>query len=333
MIRHARQAWTNYPGARSKAVGQSTMGEHGAGEAGSDQPKVPAGLKRPVRPRELQDALNFHLYHPLAWQLARLLAKTPITPNVVSVIGGCFVVAAGIVYAQSYIHGWGWPGALLGMALHMTWHVVDGADGDLARITGRSSPLGELIDGVCDYTSHIVVYLILGWLLSLQIGAAWAWPLVVAAGVSHIVQANHVEVQRRQYQWWVYATPWLRNTHKGETKTGGFGFAQIVTGYLELASGMTPDALKVDAAVEAARADPARLERIARLVRGEAPPLLRRLKVLGPNPRAIVLGVSMLAGSPLWYMIYQTVVLNALLVLSVRKHNAAARRLAGEIAA
>jgi len=74
---------------------------------GSNHPARPANPARPVRPRELQDALNFHLYHPLAWQLARLLAKTPITPNVVSVIGGCFVVAAGIVYAQTFIHGWG----------------------------------------------------------------------------------------------------------------------------------------------------------------------------------------------------------------------------------
>ena len=67
------------------------------------------GPLRPKRPRELQDSLNFHLYHPLAWRLALLLAKTTLTPNIVSVIGGCFVVVAGIVYAQP----WGWPGALL----------------------------------------------------------------------------------------------------------------------------------------------------------------------------------------------------------------------------
>jgi len=283
---------------------------------------------RPKRPRELQDSLNFHLYHPLAWRLATLLARTPLTPNMVSVIGGCFVVAAGIIYAQP----WGWPGALLGMALHMTWHVVDGADGDLARITGRSSPLGELVDGICDYSSHIVLYSILGWLLSHQIG--WiSWPIMLAAGISHAVQANHCEVQRRQYQWWVYRLPWLRNSHKGATKTGRFGFAEIVSGYLNLASGMTPDALKVDAAVESAATDPAAGERIAAVARAEVVPLMPILKVLGPNPRAILLGFSMLAGSPLYYFIYQTVVLNGLLIVSVAKQNAAARRIAAKIAA
>ena len=286
-----------------------------------------ARLTRPQRPRELQDWLNYYLYHPLAWRLARLLAPTPLTPNMVSVIGGLFVVAAGIVYAQP----WGWQGALLGMALHMTWHVVDGADGDLARLTGRSSPVGELVDGVCDYASHIVVYLILGWLLSHQIGGL-GWAAMLAAGVSHIVQANHVEVQRRQYQWWVYRVPWLRNTHHGETRTGGFGFSSLVTGYLRLASGMTPDALRIDAAVAAADGEPAALDRIAAAVRPEAVPLLALLKWLGPNPRAIVLGVAMLAGSPMWFFLYQAVVLNLLLVVSVRRHNAAARRIAATIA-
>lgn len=281
-------------------------------------------VQRPQRPRELQDSLNFHLYHPLAWQLAKALARTPITPNMVSVIGGGFVVAAGIAYSQPW-----WPAsALLGMLLHMTWHVVDGADGDLARMTGRSSPIGEMVDGLCDYISHVILYLILGWLLSRQYGAV-AWWLTVAAGISHAVQANHVEVQRRQYQWWVYATPWIRHSHGDKdaaTRKGLFG--QFVSGYLAVATGMTPYAAKIDEAAMAAQSDPAARERLRQAARVEAMPLLALLKVLGPNPRAIVLGLSMIAGSPLYYFVYQTVVLNLLLVISVVLHNRAAKRMA-----
>ncbi|MEJ5976971.1 CDP-alcohol phosphatidyltransferase family protein [Novosphingobium sp. PS1R-30] len=285
-------------------------------------------VSRPVRARELQDPLNHYLYHPLAWQLAKRLAHTPLTPNMVSVIGALCVIGAAVAYAQP-----GWPGpALLGLVLHMTWHVVDGADGDLARITGKSSPTGELVDGLCDYLSHIVLYFVLGWLLDQQMG--WtAWLFMVPAGLSHIVQSNHVEVQRRQYQWWVYGTPWLRNTAKGQDATGKGGLGAIVAAYLELASGMTPHALRIDAAVEAAKGDPARAELIRAAVRAEAPPLLLMCKFLGPNPRALVLGASMLAGSPIWYFLYQAVVLNVLLVISVKMHNAAARRIAAEIGA
>ena len=234
-----------------------------------------------------------------------------------------------------------WPlSAGLGMALHMTWHVVDGADGDLARLTGRSSPVGEMVDGLCDYTIHIVLYLVLGWLLAHGMAPAsyplahpylWMW----AAGLSHIVQSNHVEVQRRQYQWWVLGTPWIRNSHSAESATGRSLFGGIVSVYLALATGLTPHALRIDAAVDAAEAagDGARREAIRAAVRAEAPPLLFLCQVLGPNPRAIVLGLAMLAGSPLWYFFYQALFLNGLLAISVIAHNRAAQRIAARIGA
>ncbi len=288
---------------------------------------------RPVRPRELQDGLNFYLYHPLAWQLARVLAKTPLSPNMVSVGGALLVVAASAAYVSL-----AWPlSAALGMALHMSWHVVDGADGDLARMTGRSSPIGEMVDGLCDYLSHAVLYLVLAWWLQHHGGlfGGWhAWALVVLAGLSHAVQSNHVEVQRRQYQYWVYGTPWLRNSHDStDSATGRSWAGTLVSAYLNVATGMTPHALRIDAAVAAAKGNQARLDQIAATVRGASPPLLLLCKVLGPNPRAIVLGLSMFAGTPLWYMLYQSVLLNALLVLSVTMHNAAARRIAARIGA
>ena len=289
--------------------------------------------QRPNRPRELQDPLNYYLYHPLAWQLARLLARTQLTPNTVSVMGAMMVVAASAAYTQL-----AWPvSAALGMALHMGWHVVDGADGDLARLTGRASPIGEMVDGLCDYLSHAVLYIVLAFWLQAHGGDVGGWPawaLVVFAGLSHAVQSNHVEVQRRQYQYWVYGTPWLRNAQtQGDSPVDTSWAGALVALYLSVASGMTPHALRVDAAVAAAQDDPARLAQIAAAVRAESPPLLLLGKFLGPNPRAIVLGLSMFAGTPLWYMLYQSLVLNVLLVVSVRMHNAAAQRIALRIGA
>ena len=296
-------------------------------------------MVRPQRPREMQDGLNHYLYHPLAWRLARLLAPTPVTPNMVSVLGGLFVVAAGVVYWGALSPPLGAvSAALLGMGLHMTWHVVDGADGDLARLTGKSSPLGELVDGICDYASHIVLYVLLAFVLTRALGPGWAWFWTLSAGASHIVQSNHVEVQRRFYQYWTYGVPWLKHSAQADTalfsdKRGvSWILRALVGGYLRLAAGMSPNALRLDAAVgEAMDHDPARLASIRAAVQAEQRPLLGLLKLLGPNPRAIVLGLAMLAGSPLWYFLYQTVVLNLLLVLSVRLHDAAARRVVARL--
>ncbi|HQS69467.1 MULTISPECIES: CDP-alcohol phosphatidyltransferase family protein [unclassified Novosphingobium] len=301
-------------------------------------------IERPKRPRELQDGLNYHLYHPLAWRLARALAHTPLTPNMVSVFGGLLVVAAGVVYFNMDATGgtWalGWPwGALLGLVLHMSWHVVDGADGDLARITGKTSPIGEMVDGICDYLSHIVLYVLLAFVLTRQIGAGAAWAWTLAAGASHIVQSNHVEVQRRFYQYWTYGVPWLNNAKDNGAGLFGSGglfarlFEPIARAYLRLAAGMTPHARQIDAAVGAAMAsgDDGRLAAIRAEVAREQKPLLDFLKLLGPNPRAIVLGLAMLAGSPVWYFFYQAVVLNVLLIISVQLHNRAAMATASRL--
>jgi phosphatidylglycerophosphate synthase len=296
--------------------------------------------KRPMRPRELEDVLNYYLYHPLAWRLALVLAKTPLTPNMVSVIGAMNVVGAAFVYGWGFAHGWGWPGALLGMALHMAWHVWDGADGDLARITGRASPIGEMVDGICDYASHVVMYFVLGWIAFEQItGWTGSWviglvalPLMLAAGVSHVIQANHVEVQKRSYQWWVYAKPWIRQTREKadeSTKVGASG--ALVSLYMYVGGKFATNTPLIDEAVDEAQGDPARLEVIRTAARKEAPRLLAILRVLGPNPRAVLLGLSMLAGSPLWFFFWQTVVLNLALKASIRMHNAAAARILAAI--
>jgi len=194
-----------------------------------------------------------------------------------------------------------------------------------------------MVDGLCDYVSHAVLYIVLAYWLQTHgedFGGWRAWALVVFAGLSHAVQSNHVEVQRRQYQYWVYGTPWLRNAQtQGDSPVDTSWAGALVALYLSVASGMTPHALRVDAAVAAAKDDPARLAQIAAAVRAESPPLLLLGKFLGPNPRAIVLGLSMFAGTPLWYMLYQSLVLNVLLVVSVRMHNAAAQRIALRIGA
>lgn len=273
-------------------------------------------MVRPQRPRELEDPLNHHLYHPLAWQLARILARTPVTPNMVSVLGGLTVVAGGFAYLQP---GTGW--ALLGLALHMAWHVIDGADGDLARMTGRTSPRGELIDGLCDYLSHFILYLLLGSVLA-QIIGAWGWAIMLVAGIAHAVQSNHVEVQRRFYLHWVYCKPWLMNAPP--VARGALGW--LVSIYLRLAAGLSPHALAIDRAVTAAAEDPARLAALRTTVRTHWTPLLRLEKWLGPNQRAIALGLSMLlTGNPLAYFIYGGIWLSLLMALSVMLHDRAAR--------
>ena len=53
------------------------------------------------RPRELEDWLNFTIYHPLSARLARALVPTRVTPDMVSVTGGLMIVLAAVIYATA----------------------------------------------------------------------------------------------------------------------------------------------------------------------------------------------------------------------------------------
>jgi hypothetical protein len=291
-----------------------------------------------MRPRELEDSLNYYLYHP------RMAPGAAAGQNAADAQhgfgdrgdecgGGRFRLWLGLC-------PWlGMARALLGMALHMAWHVWDGADGDLARITGRASPIGEMVDGICDYASHVVMYFVLGWIAYEQItGWTGSWvigliaiPLMLAAGVSHVVQANHVEVQKRSYQWWVYAKPWIRQTREKadeSTKTGASG--ALVSLYMYVGGKFATNTPLIDEAVDEAQTDPARLEVIRTAARKEAPKLLAILRVLGPNPRAVLLGLSMLAGSPVVFLLADRGA-QSTLKASIRMHNEAALRILAAI--
>lgn len=281
-------------------------------------------LSKPLtgKPRELQGWSNRTLFHPAARRLARWLARTPVTPNMVSVFGAAMVVAAGVLYT---IVG-GPVGIALGFALHLSWHVVDGADGDLARMTGRASPIGELVDGLCDYGGHIVLYVMLAASLDDAIGG-WAWTLAVAAGLSRVVQSIYAESQRRTYQWWAYGVPWMQTASRPE----GVGGA-LAALYVRISEALTGPTQAVNRLVASAEHDPSERQRIARLARESGRGALPLQAALGANPRTVLLGLSMIAGGPLCFFVIEATVLNVLLVVSLIQQAAAARRLSSLIA-
>lgn len=291
----------------------------------------------PVRPAarsggrvpEIEDSLNRFIYHPLAFRLAKLLQPTGISPNGVSAVSGGLICVAAVLYTSV-----AWPvGALAGFACHLLWHVADGADGDLARLTGKASPLGEFIDGAADYLGHIFMYVLLAAMLDANSIGGWAWPLAVVAGVSRIAQANHSETQRRQYLWRAYGIPWLRTQQDAGRRVfseqGWFSrnCARVMRGYLGLGEWMAPCSAPLDSLVRAAEGDEDRMAEVRRSVRRASAGSLLFQKTLAANPRTIVLGVSMLAGTPLWFFLFEALFLNGVLALSVAYHNRVERHL------
>ncbi|HEY6794480.1 MAG TPA: CDP-alcohol phosphatidyltransferase family protein [Kineosporiaceae bacterium] len=85
-----------------------------------------------------------------AYRLARPLAGAGISPNAVTGLGLAVALAAPAVVAWSGPAGAQGHGPLLASALVITSGVLDGLDGAVALLTGRSSRRGFVIDSVCD---------------------------------------------------------------------------------------------------------------------------------------------------------------------------------------
>lgn len=292
------------------------------GEAARDE-----GAQPGARPRELEDWLNLRVIHPLSRLLARRLAQTRITPNMVSVFGGFCVIAAAGAYAAP---GWPLP-AICGLTLHLLWHVVDGADGDLARLTGKAGPLGEIVDGLSDYLSHIVLYCVLATILVPQTGSVVAWAAMIGAGVCRIVQTIHYEVRRRQYHWWAYSHPWLGQVPVTSESRSGRAAAVLGKAYLSLSNHIAGRAGALEAFHRRAAGDAAMQARFRAAVFRHLRPLLAPLGPLSSNYRTIVLGIAMLFGSPFWYFFYELTALNLVLIGSLLAHSRAARRVAADL--
>ena len=135
---------------------------------------------------------------------------------------------------------------LLGLAFWFVWHVLDGADGDLARRTGRASPVGELVDGVCDHVSQGLIYVAFALLARRGLGG-WAWMLALAAAASHFLQANAYETGRKAYRHGVHGAAWMRQTGSG----GPGGLAGCSAASIWRSPALSPGEAAVEAAMDA----------------------------------------------------------------------------------
>ena len=287
-----------------------------------------------ARPSEIEEPLNSRLVHPTARALVTLLIPTGISPNAVSALSVVMMALACACYALLP-----WPQrAFAGLIFHFLWHVFDGADGDLARRTGRSSPVGEIVDGVCDHLSHLILYLTLGALLAREVGP-WGWVLTVVSAASRAFQAACYETARRTYRRWVHGVNWIRqDLGKAEAQTraagrGGLG-VRLAGVYLGMSKLVRADDTPVERLMgEILSAGGERADRARALCITELRPLVKRASALSTNWETIGVFLTVLAGSPMWFLGFQAVVINLMMVAVVIGQKRGYARLAAALEA
>lgn len=91
-----------------------------------------------------------HLNRPISTSFSRVLAHTKITPNQFTVLTGFIGLSTGFFLALG-----GYWNYLIGGALFHFTSVLDGVDGELARLKFKSSPFGQWLDTLVDNLSYL----------------------------------------------------------------------------------------------------------------------------------------------------------------------------------
>ena len=131
-----------------------------------------------LKSSETEDWLDLHVIRPLCYYCAKFFARFDIHPNTVT-IASMFVGAGSAVFfgCASYYYG-GTSGLvfnIIAIALLMVADILDCTDGQLARMTGKKSRLGRILDGVAGFTWFLPIYLALVWRFYLHHDLEFSW--------------------------------------------------------------------------------------------------------------------------------------------------------------
>jgi 1L-myo-inositol 1-phosphate cytidylyltransferase / CDP-L-myo-inositol myo-inositolphosphotransferase len=128
-----------------------------------------------------------HVERPISLAISRLLAATAVTPNQMTLVS----VVVGLAGAPFFLSSLA-PCQTAGALLLLAHSILDGCDGELARLKFQESRLGGILDFWGDNVVHSVIFACMaaGW--SRAIGEAWPLLLGVSAVLGTLGSAGLV---------------------------------------------------------------------------------------------------------------------------------------------
>jgi hypothetical protein len=153
-------------------------------------PSGPSGLA--FKAYEIEEIVDVYFFRRCGIVVAYAARSIGLSPNGVSVVAGLVGGLGGALLASDRF-------AMLGVALLFLHGIVDSADGQLARMTGQTSELGRLLDGIAGYVTHIAAYLGIAAGV-IDRGGHWdilAW--AVLGGIATAIHAQMYDYHRTTY--------------------------------------------------------------------------------------------------------------------------------------
>ncbi len=292
--------------------------------------------RKSLKSFDTEEHIDLAFYRPLGFAWAYLFRKIGVTPNAVTVASIFLGVGAGVCFYFDNI----WI-SVLGIFLLVWANTFDSCDGQLARLTGSYSPLGRILDGlsgdlwflaiyiaVCLHENHFSVFFgEHAWLI---------WAIAAAAGICHGKQAAMADYYRQFHLFHVKgregseldsasdlekrlaALSWRHDFWRKITLT-------FYTKYTANQEAWTPWMQKLRRALAEKYPDGQIPAAYREKFRAASRPLMKYTNILTFNWRSIVLFITVLAGQPWLYFVFELTVLNILLIYMVRRHETICR--------
>jgi phosphatidylglycerophosphate synthase len=150
--------------------------------------------KKSLKMAEVEEVIDLIFYRPIAFILVRMIYKTKVTPDQLTLTAIIMGITAGILYS------FGMPlTSYIGALFYFLFIIFDCSDGQLARLTNSGSAIGRLLDGIADYIVATAIYIGIAIGYSQRGDHSHMFLLLVLSAISIIIQELLVDYYRTRF--------------------------------------------------------------------------------------------------------------------------------------
>ena len=289
------------------------------------------GYRDSLKSLDTEEGIDLAFYRPIGYAWALLARKLGVTPNAITIASIFLGVGAGVLmYFNIY-----WVN-IVGMLLLVWANSFDSADGQLARMTGSYSRLGRILDGLSGdiwfFTIYAAICLRENVTSTFFMAHPWAiWVIAAVTGICHAKQAAMADYYRQFHLYFLKGEGGseleraftLRRRLAALSWRHDFWQKLVLTFYTNYTAQQeaTAPAMQRLRSELAAKWPDGKIPQAFRDdFRARSLPLMKYTNILSFNWRTIALFAALLVKMPWLYFAFELTVLNAILIMTVVRH-------------
>ncbi len=304
-------------------------------------------LQASYKSKDTEEWLDTHFTRPIGLVFALFWNKFGVHPNAITILSIFLGAAAGVMfYYTDLTHN------IMGVLLLMLANFCDSTDGQMARLSGKKTLVGRVLDGASGDVWFLVIYFALVFRLwhqqipgtDVEWGVGGFAMACIAGFLCHSPQSMMADYYRQIHLFFLKgkegseldSSERQMEVYESTPKSKWFArqFYKTYADYCRKQERRTPHFQRFlkawNEAVE--RVGRERLEPVRQQLLDGSRPLMAYANILTFNTRAICLYATCLLGCPWVYLLFEIVVLNIIYVYMHHKHEALCKGLTEQLA-